>query len=75
MFGDSPGQFPRLRRGFGAGAAAQDALETPRSRRISEEVVTGSSVAKSADYDESKKYSLIQVIEHVLKEDEDPAAG
>jgi hypothetical protein len=50
-------------------------LEAPRSRRISEEVVTGSSVAKSADYDDSNKYSLIQVIEHVFKEDEDPAAG
>ena len=47
----------------------------PRSRRISEEVVVGSSVAKSSDYNESKNHSLIQVIEHVFKEDEDPSGG
>ena len=68
------GQIPRSRRGFGA-AAAQNGQETPRSRRISEEVVVGSSVARSADYNEAKKHTLIQVIEHVFKEDDDPAAG
>jgi len=46
-----------------------------RSRRISEDVVVGSSVAKSADYNEAKNHSLIQVIEHVFKEDEEPSAG
>src|SRR5439155_10910137 len=53
----------------------QDGAEIPRSRRISEEVVVGSSVAKSSDYNEAKNHSLIQVIEHVFKEDEDTAAG
>jgi hypothetical protein len=67
--------IPRPRRGFAAGAATQDRAEMPRSRRISEEVVVGSSVARSSDYNEAKNHSLIQVIEHVFKEDEDPAAG
>jgi len=68
-------QIPRSRRGIGADATAQDVAEIPRSRRISEEVVVGSSVARSSDYNEAKKHSLIQVIEHVFKEDEDSAAG
>jgi hypothetical protein len=69
------GPFQRARRGGGAEAATQDDDAIPRSKRISEEVVVGSSVAKAPDYDEAKKYSLIQVIDHVFKEDEDPAAG
>ena len=56
-------------------AAAQDDAKLVRSKRISEEVVIGSSMAKSPDYNEAKNHSLIQVIEHVFKEDEDPAAG
>jgi hypothetical protein len=68
-------QAPRSRRGFGTGAVIQDGDEVPRSRRISEEVVVGSSVARSPDYNEAKNLSLIQVFEHVFKEDEDPAAG
>jgi hypothetical protein len=56
-------------------ATQQDETQLVRSRRISEEVVVGSSMAKAADYNETKKYSLIQVIEHVFKEDDDPAAG
>ncbi|MFI5454207.1 MAG: hypothetical protein ACHRXM_02030 [Isosphaerales bacterium] len=56
-------------------AVAQDDSQMVRSRRISEEVVVGSSMAKSPDYNEAKNHSLIQVIEHVFKEDEDPAAG
>ncbi len=55
--------------------AAQDDAQLVRSRRISEEVVIGSSIAKSSDYNEAKKYSLTQAIEYVFKEDEDPAAG
>ena len=35
----------------------------------------GSSVARSPDYNEAKKHALIQIIEHVSKEDEDTAAG
>jgi hypothetical protein len=58
-----------------AGAPAQDAPQWLRSRKISEEVVTGSSVAKSADYNEAKKHSLLQVIEHIFKEDETTDAG
>ena len=54
---------------------AQDDAQLVRSKRISEEVVIGSSMAKSPDYDEAKNHSLVQVIEHVFKEDEDPAAG
>jgi hypothetical protein len=56
-------------------ATAQDNIQALRSRKISEEVVVGSSVARSPDYDESKGHSLIQVIEHVFKQDEDTAAG
>jgi hypothetical protein len=55
--------------------AAQDNPQWLRSRKISEEVVVGSSVARSPDYNEAKSHSLIQVIEHVFKEDEDTAAG
>jgi hypothetical protein len=68
-------QNPRFRKGVGAQPAFLEGDETPRSRRISEEVVAGSSVARSADYKEAKNHSLIQVIEHVFKEDEDTAAG
>jgi hypothetical protein len=32
-------------------------------------------VARSPDYNEAKKHSLIQIIEHVFKQDEDTAAG
>jgi hypothetical protein len=56
-------------------AAAQDDAQLVRSKRISDEVVIGSSMAKSPDYNEAKNHSLIQVIEHVFKEDEDPAGG
>jgi hypothetical protein len=56
-------------------AAPQDTPKALRSRRISEEVVVGSSVARSPDYKEGKKYSLNQVIEHTFKEDEDTSAG
>jgi hypothetical protein len=59
----------------GREASAQDVPQVVRSRRISEEVVVGSSVAKAADYDEAKSLSLIQVIEHLFKEDEDTSAG
>jgi hypothetical protein len=55
--------------------AAQDNGQIVRSRRISEEVVLGSSVARAPDYNEAKSHSLIQVIEHVFKEDEDTDAG
>jgi hypothetical protein len=65
--------FPRRRNG--AGILNQDGEAIPRSRRISQEVVDGSSVARSPDYNEAKKHSLIQIIEHVFKEDEDTAAG
>jgi hypothetical protein len=68
-------QIPRTRRRIGGATASQDGAETPRSRRISEEVVVGSSVARSADYNEAEPHVLIEVIEHVFKEDEDPAAG
>jgi hypothetical protein len=68
-------QIPRSRRGIGAQVTIDDGAEVPRSRRISEEVVIGSSVARSPDYNEARKHSLIQVIEHVFKEDDDPAAG
>jgi hypothetical protein len=68
-------QVPRPRRRFGADTATQDSEEIPRSRRISAEVVVGSSVARSPDYNEAKKHSLIQIIEHVFREDEDTAAG
>jgi hypothetical protein len=63
------------RRRIGADVAIQDGEEIPRSRRISQEVVVGSSVARAPDYNEAKKHSLIQIIEHVFKEDEDTAAG
>jgi hypothetical protein len=66
---------PRAKGRFRAGATAQDGAAAPRSRRISEEVVVGSSVARSPDYNEAKKHSIIQVIEHVFKEDENPDAG
>jgi hypothetical protein len=56
-------------------AAAQENPQAVRSKRISEEVVVGSSVARSADYNEAKSHALIQVIEHVFKEDEDAASG
>jgi hypothetical protein len=58
-------------------AAAQDNPnpQAVRSRRISEEVVVGSSVARSPDYNEAKALSLIQVFEHIFKEDEDVAGG
>ena len=46
-----------------------------RSKKISGETAVGNSVVKSADYNEAENHSLIQVIEHVFKEDEDPAAG
>jgi hypothetical protein len=58
-----------------AGAAAQENPQAVRSKRISEEAVVGSSVARALDYNEAKNYSLIQVIEHVFKEDEDPDSG
>jgi hypothetical protein len=67
-------QGPRPRRRFGGAATPQDGAEVTRSRRISEEVVVGSSVVKSPQYNEAKKHSLIHIIEHVFKEDEDPAA-
>ena len=40
------------------------------SNRFSKEVVDGSSVARSPAYNEAKKHALIQIIEHVFKEDE-----
>ena len=55
--------------------AAQDRTQWVRSRKISEEVVVGNSVAKAPNYKEGAKLSLIQVIEHVFKQDEDTAAG
>ena len=55
--------------------AAQDNATMVRSRRISEEVVVGSSIARSSDYNEAKSHSLIQVFEHIFKEDEDTSAG
>jgi hypothetical protein len=55
--------------------AQQEPPKALRSRKISEEAVVGSSVAKARDYRESQKLSLIQVIEHVFKQDEDTAAG
>ena len=55
--------------------AQQETPKAVRSRRISEEVVVGSSVAKAPDYNESQKLSLIQVIEQVFKEDEESSAG
>jgi hypothetical protein len=58
-----------------AEAAAQDNPQAVRSKRISEEVVVGNSVARSPDYNEAKNHSLIQVVEHVFKEDEDAASG
>jgi hypothetical protein len=58
-----------------ANSAAQDNPQAVRSRKISEEVVVGSSVAKATDYNEAKNHSLIQVLEHVFKEDEDAASG
>ena len=58
-----------------AQVAGQENPQWLRSRKISEEVVVGSSVARSAEYNEAKNHSLIQVIEHVFKEDEDTAAG
>jgi hypothetical protein len=70
---DEP-EGPQPKRGF-RGAPNQEPDEKVRSRRISHEVVVGSSVAKAPDYDAAKKYSLIQVIEHVFKQEEDVAAG
>jgi hypothetical protein len=55
--------------------AEQEVPQVVRSRKISEEVVVGNSVARSSDYDEAKSHSLIQVIEHVFKEDEETDAG
>jgi hypothetical protein len=66
---------PGLRRRNNPGMLLQDGDASPRSRRISQEVVDGSSVARSPDYNEAKKHSLIQIIEHIFKEDEDTAAG
>jgi hypothetical protein len=63
---------------FVSGNVAATAQENPqwlRSRRISEEVVVGSSVARSPDYNEAKNHSLIQVIEHVFKQEEETDAG
>jgi hypothetical protein len=68
-------QIPRPRRRFGADTASQDGAEVPRSRRISEEVVVGSSVARASDFNDAKEHSLIQIIEHIFKEEEDTAAG
>jgi hypothetical protein len=68
-------QLQRPRRRFGGETVIQNVPEVPRSRRISEEVVVGSSVAKSSEYNEAKNHLLIQVIEHIFKKDEDPAAG
>jgi hypothetical protein len=68
-------QDPRSRRGVRARLTTPDGEPTPRSRRISEEVVVGSSIARSPEYNEDKKHSVIQVIEHVFKEDENPDAG
>jgi hypothetical protein len=56
-------------------SAAQDTPQFLRSRKISEEVVVGNSVARSSDYNEAKNHSLIQVIEHVFKKEDDPADG
>jgi hypothetical protein len=66
---------PRAKRRVVDEEEFQDPAEMPRSRRISEEVVVGNSVARSSDYNEAKNHSLIQVIEHVFKEDDDPADG
>ena len=67
-------QISRQPRGYDADGSFQTE-EVPRSRKISEEVVVGKSVLKASAYNEAKKYSLIQVIDHVFKEEEDPAAG
>jgi hypothetical protein len=67
-------QLPRQTHGTDQDGLLQ-APEIPRSRRISEEVVTGGSVLKAPGYSETKKHSLIQVIEHVFMEEEDVAAG
>jgi hypothetical protein len=67
--------FQRSRRVVGGEPAAQDDEALPRSKRISEEVVVSSSLARAADYNEAKNPSLIQVIEHIFKEDEDTSAG
>jgi hypothetical protein len=68
-------QVPRQGRGYDADGFLQDEVEVPRSRKISEEVVVGSSVLKAPSYNVARKHSLIQVIDHVFKEEEDPANG
>ena len=74
---DAPAQTAAKiqRRRFNADTATQEGDEIPRSRRISKEVVDGSSVARSPDYNDAKSHSLIQVMEHVFKEEEDVASG
>jgi hypothetical protein len=67
-------QISRQAPGYDADGFFQ-AEEVPRSRKISEEVVVGSSLLRAPAYNEAKKHSLIQVIDHVFKEEEDPAAG
>ena len=78
---DDPARYPRRQLITAAGtlglglvatgsAGAQDAQDSPRSRRISEEAVVGTSVVRSPDYSEAKKYSLIHVFEHVFQHDE-----
>lgn len=67
--------FPRARRRIDAGEARQDPEDRPRSRRISEEAVVGSSVAWAPDSNEGKSHALILVIEHVFKEDDEPSQG
>jgi hypothetical protein len=59
----------------GSAQGAPDDDPRLRSRRISEEVAVGSSVARAPDYNEAKNHSLIQVIEHVFKGYEDPSSG
>jgi hypothetical protein len=68
-------RFPGFRRTINSETGGQDGTETPRSSRISEEVVSGGSVVRSPDFNESKRHSLIQTIEHTFKEDQDTAAG
>jgi hypothetical protein len=46
------------RRRIGADVAIQDGEEIPRSRKISQEVVVGSSVARAPDYYEAKSTRL-----------------
>ena len=69
------GQPPGSKRVIGRDVIIREGDDTPRSRRISEEVTVGKSVARSPAYDATKSYAMIQVIEHVFKEDDDPSAG